>query len=282
MIKQEICVSKSVESAVAQGAIALGVTVDEVQYEVLEEPKKGGFLGFGSKMAKVRVFLELPDPAPSAAPAPVQDDIAPARPAPRKNNAPRQERNTAPRRQNNKQEKKEASDTDLSFLKAPLKGEVVDPAVAATHPSVKLLQTLISNLGLEAEVTLYAPAEGEEQQYIDIHGEGTALLIGHHGDTMAAIQYLANLASNRAAREEYPKVKVDIEGYCRRREASLCRLALRTAERAKKYRRNYALEPMNPYERRMIHSQLQGVEGISTHSVGSGSARRVIVTYEGE
>ncbi len=280
MIKQEICVSKSVESAVAQGAIALGVTVEEVQYEVLEEPKKGGFLGFGSKMAKVRVFLELPDPAPAAAPAPVQDDIASAQPEPRKSGASRQERN-APRRQN-KQEKKEAPDAALLPLKTPLKGEVIDPAVAATHPSVKLLQTLISNMGLEAEVTLYAPAEGEEQQYIDIHGEGTALLIGHHGDTMAAIQYLANLASNRAAREEYPKVKVDIEGYCQRREASLCRLALRTAERAKKYRRNYALEPMNPYERRMIHSQLQGVEGISTHSVGSGSARRVIVTYEGE
>jgi spoIIIJ-associated protein len=96
---------------------------------------------------------------------------------------------------------------------------------------------------------------------------------------MDAVQYLANLASNRSYDEEYPKIKLDIEGYRARREETLRRLANRTAQKALKFKRNFALEPMNPYERRIIHSELQKVAGVSTHSVGSGNGRRVIVTF---
>lgn len=267
MIKDTIAISKTVSSAVEQGAIALGVTAQEVKYEILEEPKKG-FLGIGSKMAKVRVFITVPDTQKKAE--------KPARNAdakPQKKSAPKAEKKESP-----KPRAQESAEVEVAEVR---KGEAVAKEVADAHPSVALLQTLLANLEIEASVTLYEAAEGEDQQYIDVQGEAASILIGHHGDTMDAVQYLANLASNRAAKEEFPKVKVDIEGYRARREAALRKLALRTAGKAKKFCRNFTLEPMNPYERRIIHSQLQGIEGISTHSIGSGNARRVVVTYEG-
>ncbi len=250
MIKEQIALSKTVESAIAQGAIALGRMPEEVQYEVLEEPKKA-FLGIiGGQMAKVRVFIEVPDEAPKA-----QKTTASAPKADKKV----QEK---PKKKTEKAEKakKVATATDSS-------------------PAIDLLERLIANLSLDAQVCANGETDDQNAQLITIEGQDAATLIGHHGDTMDAVQYLANLASNRSYDEEYPKIKLDIEGYRARREETLRRLAVRTAQKAVKFRRNFALEPMNPYERRIIHSQLQGFEGVSTHSVGSGNGRRVIVTY---
>jgi predicted outer membrane repeat protein len=117
-----------------------------------------------------------------------------------------------------------------------------------------------------------------------ISGEGAGILIGHHGETLDAIQYLVNLSALRRGgntQKEFVKIVVDIENYREKREETLRSLARRTAAKAQKYKKNVLLEPMNPYERRIIHSELQGVENISIHSVGSDENRKIVVTYEG-
>ncbi len=253
MIKEQIALSKTVESAVAQGAIALGKLPDEVKYEVLQEPKKAILGIFGGQMAKVRVYIEVADEAKPAV-------------------------KTAPAAK--RAEKVEKAEKTEKKAKAPrVKQEKKQVAVGENSPAVDLLQRLIENLELDAQVSVGDTDQDLGAQTIVIEGEDASVLIGHHGDTMDAVQYLANLASNRSYDEEYPKIKLDIEGYRARREETLRRLANRTAQKALKFKRNFALEPMNPYERRIIHSALQGVEGVSTHSVGSGNGRRVIVTF---
>ncbi len=249
MIKEEIAVSQTIEGALSQGAIALGRLPEEVQYEVLQEPKKG-FLGFGSQMAKVRVYIE------------VADEVKPQKKA--KAEA-KSEAKAEPKKVEKAQKK----------VKAERKAAQNDE----NSPAILLLQRLLENLNLDAQVCAGEDDAELGAQTITIEGPDASTLIGHHGDTMDAVQYLANLASNRSYDEEYPKIKLDIEGYRARREETLRRLANRTAQKALKFKRNFALEPMNPYERRIIHSELQKVEGVSTHSVGSGNARRVIVTF---
>ncbi len=250
MIKEEIAVSQTVEGAVAQGAIALGRLPEEVQYEVLQEPKKG-FLGFGSQMAKVRVYIEVADEVKPQKKEKPQVQATQAQAEPKK--AEKAQKKA-------KAEKKVAQNDENS-------------------PAILLLQRLIENMNLDAQVCAGEDDAEIEAQTIIIEGPDASTLIGHHGDTMDAVQYLANLASNRSYDEEYPKIKLDIEGYRARREETLRRLANRTAQKALKFKRNFALEPMNPYERRIIHSELQKVAGVSTHSVGSGNGRRVIVTF---
>jgi len=301
MINETITQSKSVESAVFQGALALGLTPEEVEYQVLEEPKKG-FLSIGSKMAKVLVYRKGYVPgtdakkaaqaaekkaAQAAQAAKASQAAKTAAPTEKKEAAPTEKKPVAkaqegaPKKEAAPAPKKAATEAAPAAPKQP-----VDAAIAEAHPSVALLKRLMDNLGIHATLTL-CEAQGEQEcSHIDIEGTdepaevGVGALIGHHGDTLDAVQYLANLAANRAANEEYPKVKVDVEGYRARREETLCRLATRTAHKAVKYHRNFTLEPMNPYERRIIHAHLQGFEGVSTHSVGSGAGRRVVVVYE--
>ncbi|MGN1346403.1 MAG: RNA-binding cell elongation regulator Jag/EloR [Eubacteriales bacterium] len=153
--------------------------------------------------------------------------------------------------------------------------------------------TLLRNMAIEAEAKAAACPEGEEYVIegdanvypkIDIEGSGTGILIGHHGETLDAVQYLVNLAALRQSRQkggDYVKIVVDIENYRAKREETLRALARRMAARAVKYKRNVFLEPMNAYERRIIHSELHNFENVSTHSVGTDKNRKIIITYEG-
>lgn len=139
-------------------------------------------------------------------------------------------------------------------------------------------------MGIEAEVnTKYGDNGGV---VIEITGDDAGVLIGHHGETLDALQYLAGLAANRreigengekTEKSEYIKVALDIAGYREKREETLRGLARRQAERVLKYKRSVVLEPMNPYERRIIHSEIQGIEGVSTNSIGSENNRRVVI-----
>ena len=125
---------------------------------------------------------------------------------------------------------------------------------------------------------------GNTYPHMEIAGEGAGILIGHHGETLDAIQYLVNLCAHRkggGSSKEFVKIIVDIEDYRRKREETLRALARRTAAKALKYKRNIVLEPMNPFERRIIHSEIQGIEDVSTHSVGSDDNRKIVVCYEG-
>ena len=159
--------------------------------------------------------------------------------------------------------------------------------------AVDFINKMIAGMKLSAAA---APAAPEGVEYIreegaelypaiEITGADTGILIGHHGETLDAIQYLANLALFRrdgsARGREHIRITVDIENYRAKREETLRALARRMAARAVKYKRNVFLEPMNPYERRIIHSELQDFEGVSTHSVGSDVNRKIVITYEG-
>ncbi|MBO4931489.1 MAG: KH domain-containing protein, partial [Clostridia bacterium] len=153
--------------------------------------------------------------------------------------------------------------------------------------------TLLRNMAIGATASRVECPEGEEYiiegdanvyPKINIDGDGTGILIGHHGETLDAVQYLVNLAALRQSKQkggDYVKIVVDIENYRAKREETLRSLARRMAARAVKYKRNVFLEPMNAYERRIIHSELHSYENVSTHSVGADKNRKIIVTYEG-
>ncbi len=153
--------------------------------------------------------------------------------------------------------------------------------------------TLLKNMAIGATASRVECPEGEEYiiegdanvyPKINIDGDGTGILIGHHGETLDAVQYLVNLAALRQSKQkggDYVKIVVDIENYRAKREETLRSLARRMAARAVKYKRNVFLEPMNAYERRIIHSELHSFENVSTHSVGADKNRKIIITYEG-
>ena len=159
--------------------------------------------------------------------------------------------------------------------------------------ALEFISTLLKNMGLGAQgVPAECPADEEFEPNeeapvyprINIVGDDTGILIGHHGETLDAIQYLVNLSALRKSKSkdgDYIKIVVDIENYREKREETLRQLARRMAARAVKYRRNVFLEPMNAYERRIIHSELQSFENVSTHSVGADRDRKIIITYEG-
>lgn len=154
----------------------------------------------------------------------------------------------------------------------------VKPSSSADDFAKKLLENMQINADVETEL------RDNGEYLININGEEAGVLIGHHGETLDALQYLCNLAANKKDGEsddrEYTRVVVDISGYRAKREETLRQLARRMAERALKYKRSVSLEPMPSHERRIIHSEVQKIEGVTTNSVGSENNRRVVIFPE--
>jgi len=149
--------------------------------------------------------------------------------------------------------------------------------------ALTFVRTLIADMGIEAEASLSIVTGGKREFLITVSGEEASALIGHHGDTLDALQYLTNLAANRREEDEegnYTRITVDIENYRAKREDTLRKLARRMADKALKYRRSVTLEPMNPYERRIIHSEIQNIAGVTTNSIGTDHNRRVVISCE--
>ncbi len=148
--------------------------------------------------------------------------------------------------------------------------------------ALEFVKKLVSDMQLDVTVDMrYCPER--EGMLIDIQGEGAGMLIGHHGDTLDSIQYLANLAANKKVDGEkraHVKITVDAENYRAKREETLRSLARRMADKVLKYKKSVMLEPMNPYERRIIHSEIQGIEGVSTNSIGSENNRKIVIYLE--
>ena len=167
----------------------------------------------------------------------------------------------------------------LGFGEAPAKVRVYFE-VKSGERAVEFVKTLVKNMQLDVQVN--AEIIGEKDTRITLEGESAGMLIGHHGDTLDALQYLANLTANKGdeEREDYTKITVDIENYRAKREETLRTLARRMAARVRKNGRNMTLEPMNPYERRIIHSEIQNIEGVSTYSVGSDDNRKIVICPE--
>ena len=145
--------------------------------------------------------------------------------------------------------------------------------------ALEFIKTVIADMGLEGLEVGKKPGDNGDVT-ITVDGESAGVLIGHHGETLDALQYLANLAANKKVngeKREYAKITLDIEGYRAKRETALRALARRMAAKVIKYKKSVMLEPMNPYERRIIHSEVQGIEGVSTNSIGSENNRRVVM-----
>lgn len=155
----------------------------------------------------------------------------------------------------------------------------VSYAVKGEDTAVEFIRRIASDMGL-ANLVIGKKDGTNNDVVITVDGENAGVLIGHHGETMDSLQYLANLAANKKVngeKQQYVKITLDIEGYRAKRETALRALARRMAARVLKYKKSVMLEPMNPYERRIIHSEVQGIEGVSTNSIGSENNRRVVM-----
>ena len=275
MIRTQEATGKTVDEARANACALLGVQADDlnVSYEVLEMPQKTGFLGLKLTPAKVRVSVEEPD-APAAAPAaetpaeaaPAETPAEEAVPAPAEE-APAEEKagETAPAA-----EPAEAPAAEEAEVEVPINIEENNKVKAA----VEYLQEVIAKMGVE-NVTFSAVQKGEAT-IIRLDGEKLGALIGRRGETMESLSYLASLVANRLE-GDYIKLGLDVAGYRDKRESDLTALAQRIGAKVRKTGRSFAMEPMNPYERRIIHSAISKMEGVRSESKGEGRDRRVVI-----
>ena len=278
MIRKQEATGKTVDEARAKACALLGVQADDlnVSFEVLEMPQKTGFLGLKTTPARVCVSVEEPD-APSAAPA------APA--AEEKKSEPAQEPAKAAVEQAPAPSAPEAEPEVQAEPAAP--AAEADPAEEAENEvpivieenakvkaAVDYLRGIIPLMGVE-NVTFSAVQKGEAT-IIRLDGEKLGALIGRRGETMESLSYLASLVANRLE-GDYIKLGLDVAGYRDKRESDLTALAQRIGAKVRKTGRSFAMEPMNPYERRIIHSAISKMEGVRSESKGEGRDRRVVI-----
>ena len=272
MIRTQEATGKTVDEARAKACALLGVQTDDmnVSYEVLEMPQKTGFLGLKLTPAKVKVSVEEPD-APVQEPAP---EAAPAAPAPEA--APAEAEQPAPEQPAVEKEPEapaaeaEAPAAEEEETEVPINIEENNKVKAA----VEYLREVIALMGVE-NVTFSAVQKGEAT-IIRLDGEKLGALIGRRGETMESLSYLASLVANRLE-GDYIKLGLDVAGYRDKRESDLAALAQRIGAKVRKTGRSFAMEPMNPYERRIIHSAISKMEGVRSESKGEGRDRRVVI-----
>ena len=257
--------AKTVDEALAAALAELGLDRDSMayEYEILELPKSG-FLGIGASPAVIRVSYEVPDPEPAApAPAPTPAPEKPARPA----KEPKAEK-PAPAA------KVEVSAPTVEEPKAE------EAAPADENPEYAAIRSFLSGLlermNVKAGIEISPRDNGGVN--VNLTGGGMGAIIGRRGETLDAIQHLTNYVVNRGS-DKHMHISVDAESYRSKREESLTKLAEKMAEKAIKYKRSMALEPMNSYERHVIHTALQNYEGVTTSSTGVEPNRRVVVSY---
>ncbi len=259
---------KTADDALAKGLAQLGLERDDVSVEIIERGKKG-ILGIGAVDAVVRLSYEAPDePAPKPAPAPAKPAPRAEKPAPRPAKpAPRPERRPEP-----KPEPKPAPKPEPKPAPAP----AVRAEGTQAEQTEAFLRGLLERMGVQADMEI-TPREGGGLD-VQLTGEGIGAVIGRRGETLDAIQHLTNYAVNRGS-DRHDHINVDAEHYRAKREESLVHLAEKMAAKAVKYKRSMALEPMNSYERHVIHTALQNYEGVTTSSIGTEPNRRVVVAY---
>ena len=277
MIRTQEATGKTVDEARAKACALLGVQAEDlnVSYEVLEMPQKTGFLGLKLTPAKVRVSVEEPDapkapeaPAAAEAPAdaPIEEKVeAPAAPA-AEEAAPAEE----PKAEEAAPAAEAAPAEEAEEVEVPINIEENSKVKAA----VEYLQEVITRMGVN-DVTFSAVQKGEAT-IIRLDGEKLGALIGRRGETMESLSYLASLVANRLE-GDYIKLGLDVAGYRDKRESDLTALAQRIGAKVRKTGRSFAMEPMNPYERRIIHSAIGKMEGVRSESKGEGRDRRVVI-----
>ena len=281
MIRKQEATGKTVDEARAKACALLGVQADDlnVSYEVLEMPQKTGFLGLKTTPAKVCVSVEEPDApaAPAAAPAPAAEAAPVQETAPEVPAAPVEE-HAAPVEAPAAEVEQPAAEQAAPAAAAAADEETEVPIVieenAKVKAAVEYLQEVIAKMGVE-NVTFSAVQKGEAT-IIRLDGEHLGALIGRRGETMESLSYLASLVANRLE-GDYIKLGLDVAGYRDKRESDLTALAQRIGAKVRKTGRSFAMEPMNPYERRIIHSAISKMEGVRSESKGEGRDRRVVI-----
>lgn len=256
---------KTIEDAVRSGLVRLGLMEEEVTIEVLAEPKSG-FLGFGSKPAKVRLTEKARKNAPIY-------DIE------------EEERKAAPPAESKAAEAAPAEDVTAETPKEP----VEEPAAVEAEPAEEtftaeeaaakakaFLQDVLRNMGIEVMIEKMIKSD---KIILHLHGKNLGILIGKHGQTLDALQYLTNLTTNQGEETRH-FIMLDVENYRQRREETLKQLAVRLAGRVKRSGEKVVLEPMNGYERKIIHVALQNEAHVRTESEGQDPYRHVVIYYE--
>ena len=282
MEKTIITTGKTIDAAVEAALAQLALTRDDITYQVLAMPKSG-FLGLGATPAKVEVTYEVPDPAPKVALSSASRSKPKAKPVvvEKKVEAPKVEpKKEAPVAPKAVEPKKEAPKPAREPKKeaAPKAPKTYAPAEAgSTEEKIEtFLKGLLEHMGSNA--VPHAWKEEENTYKVDLVGDDLGYLIGRRGDTLDAIQHLCNYSVKRGV-EGHIRINVDAEEYREKREDSLRRYARKKAQQVLKNRRRTTLEPMNAYERHVIHATLQEMDNITTHSTGTEPNRRVVIEF---
>ena len=276
---------KTEDEAIRKGLEQLGMDRDDVSVEILERAKSG-FLGIGSNPARVRLTYG-PEEAPVAEPAPVVRPVVqkpaeekkvekPSAPKAadkpqRSENAQRGDRAPRPQRTDKPQRAPRPEKKDIPAIDLPLCEDENAQRIVA------FVSGLLEHMDSAAQVKVYEMEKGRYK--VILEGEKLGQLIGRRGETLDAIQQLTNYAVNTGS-DKRIRIQMDAENYRAKREQSLESLAAKVAAKVAKYRRSVTLEPMNAYERHVIHAALQDVPGVTTYSVGTEPNRRVVVSYD--
>lgn len=265
--------ARTEDEAVRAALEELGMDRDDVSVQIVERARSG-FLGIGASPAIVRVSYEVPDEVPAPAALPVEEKVSKARPA----EAPKPKAPKAPKAEKAPEAKpakpaKPAAPVEAKIEKAaePVEGECAEYAAIR-----EFLTGLLNRMGVSAEMEISPRDNGGVN--VNLSGSGMGAIIGRRGETLDAIQHLTNYVINKG-NDKHMHISVDAEAYRSKREESLIKLAEKMAEKTIKYKRSMALEPMNSYERHVIHTALQNYEGVTTSSTGVEPNRRVVVSY---
>ena len=291
MEKTIITTGKTIDLAIEAALTQLGLDRDNVSVQVLAQAKSG-FLGIGAAPAKVQVTYEVPDPKPEppkvalssasrskpkAAPVKAPEAPKPAAPAP-KPEAPKPAPKAEPKREKPQAPKEHKEPKEPKAPKTPQEPKVYTPAAPGSieEKIEKFLKGLLENMGSQA--VPHAWKTDDTTYMVELTGEDLGYLIGRRGDTLDAIQHLCNYSINRGV-DGHIRINVDAEAYREKREDSLRRYARKKAQQVLKAHRRTTLEPMNAYERHVIHATLQDMDRITTYSVGTEPNRRVVIEY---
>ena len=293
MEKTLIASGKTIDLAIESALAQLGLDRDSVSVMVLQQAK-AGFLGFGAQPAKVQVTYEAPDPVPEAPKValssasrskPKAKPVAPKaepkaeapKPAP-KAEAPKAEKKEEPKKAPKENKAPKAPKTEKKVEKAPKQVKEYAPAEPGSveEKIETFLKGLLEHMGSQA--VPHAWKENDNTYMVELVGDDLGYLIGRRGDTLDALQHLSNYTINRGI-EGHIRINVDAEAYRQKREDSLRRYATKKAQQVLKAHRRTTLEPMNAYERHVIHATLQDMDRITTYSVGTEPNRRVVIEY---
>lgn len=284
---EEITVSaKTLDDAITEALVQLGVTSDRLEYDVIEKGSLG-FLGIGMKQAVIRAWRKeepkeesvdeiaeelIKEAVPTDITLDTKEEKEPKKPK-KENKEPKKAAQKSGKKEIKKEQKKEAKPEEKTEPRHETELAKVEDA------TIKECETFLQNVlqAMHMEVELCSKVDEEGALSIEMKGDNMGILIGKRGQTLDSLQYLTNRVANKM-QAGYVRVKLDTEDYRERRKETLENLARNIAHKVKRTRKPVTLEPMNPYERRIIHSALQGDKNVTTHSEGEEPYRRVVVT----